>query len=304
MPGIRVLNNLSLSKSSPMICPRLQCDGLALDLSHPRVMGVLNITPDSFSDGGRFYSGQKPDIDKALARARVMVHEGADIIDIGGESTRPGAAPLTPQQELDRVIPVLEAIHKNLQVIISIDTSDPQVMLEAARAGSGMINDVRALQRPGALQAAAQSALPVCLMHMQGEPGTMQNEPEYRNVVEDVQQFLRTRIAACEAAGIKRSRLLIDPGFGFGKSRVHNLHLLNQLDQLKTLGLPVLVGLSRKSMIGQTLGLPVEDRLYGSLALAVLAVERGAHIIRCHDVKATVDAVQMAAAVLEQEANR
>jgi len=272
-------------------------------LARPQVMGVLNITPDSFSDGGCCFTGQKPDISKALARAQIMIDEGADIIDIGGESTRPGAAPLTVQQELDRVMPVLEAISKNLPVVISIDTSSPEVMLESARAGAGMINDVRALRRPGALQAMAQLDLPICLMHIQGEPETMQSKPEYLNVVEEVQHFLRKRVRACEEAGIKRSRLLIDPGFGFGKSLEHNLQLLNQLGQFQSLELPVLVGLSRKSMIGQALGRPVEERLYGSLALAVLAVDRGAGIIRCHDVRATVDAVQMAAAVLKQEAN-
>ncbi len=286
----------------PLI-PRLYCGGLALDLARPQVMGVLNITPDSFSDGGCCFTGQKPDISKALARAQIMIDEGADIIDIGGESTRPGAAPLTVQQELDRVMPVLEAISKNLPVVISIDTSSPEVMLESARAGAGMINDVRALRRPGALQAMAQLDLPICLMHIQGEPETMQSKPEYLNVVEEVQHFLRKRVRACEEAGIKRSRLLIDPGFGFGKSLEHNLQLLNQLGQFQSLELPVLVGLSRKSMIGQALGRPVEERLYGSLALAVLAVDRGAGIIRCHDVRATVDAVQMAAAVLKQEAN-
>lgn len=283
--------------------PRLHCGGLTLDLARPQVMGVLNVTPDSFSDGGCYFTGQKPDIGKALTRAQIMIDEGADIIDIGGESTRPGAAPLTVQQELDRVIPVLEAISKNLSVVISIDTSSPEVMLESARAGAGMINDVRALRRPGALQAMAQLDLPICLMHIQGEPETMQNKPEYLNVVEEVQYFLRKRVRACEEAGIKRSRLLIDPGFGFGKSLEHNLQLLNQLGQFQSLELPVLVGLSRKSMIGQALGRPVEERLYGSLALAVLAVDRGASIIRCHDVRATVDAVQMAAAVLKQEEN-
>ncbi len=274
-----------------------------MDLVRPQVMGVLNMTPDSFSDGGCYFTSQKPDIGKALTRAQIMIDEGADIIDIGGESTRPGAAPLTIQQELDRVIPVLEAISKNLSVVISIDTSSPEVMLESARAGAGMINDVRALRRPGALQAMAQLDLPICLMHIQGEPETMQDKPEYQNVIEEVQHFLRKRVRACEEAGIKRSRLLIDPGFGFGKSLEHNLQLLNQLGQFQSLELPVLVGLSRKSMIGQALGRPVEERLYGSLALAVLAVDRGASIIRCHDVRATVDAVQMAAAVLKQEVN-
>ncbi|MBZ2189386.1 dihydropteroate synthase [Alcanivorax sp. JB21] len=256
-------------------------------------MGVLNVTPDSFSDGGRF-TGR----DAALQQARQMHADGAAIIDVGGESTRPGALPVSEQEELDRVIPVVEAIAAELDTIISLDTSTPVVIREGARAGAGLINDVRALQRPGALDAAALSGLPVCLMHMQGEPDTMQQAPRYDDVVADVLGFLRARVQACEAAGIGRERLLLDPGFGFGKTLAHNLRLLRELDRLTIEGLPLLVGMSRKSMIAKVLGREVDERLPASLALAVMAAERGADILRVHDVRETSDALRMAHAVL------
>ena len=273
---------------------QLQCGLHSLDLRHPQVMGVLNVTPDSFSDGGRFASR-----DSAIRQAIKMVTEGATIIDVGGESTRPGAAPVSAQEELDRVAPVVEALVNEIGAVISVDTSSPEVMAECARAGAGLINDVRALTRQGALQAAAASGLPVCLMHMQGQPGSMQNAPRYEQVVQEVREFLVARAAACERAGIARCRILLDPGFGFGKSLQHNLQLLQQLERLAELGFPLLVGVSRKSMIGAILGKPVEDRLYGSVAAALIAVQNGARIVRVHDVAATVDALKVATAVAE-----
>jgi dihydropteroate synthase len=257
-------------------------------------MGILNVTPDSFSDGARFQER-----DAAIRRALALVEEGADILDIGGESTRPGAAAVTVQQELDRVIPVLEAINKEVPVPISVDTSKPEVMKEAVHKGAGMINDVRALREPGALQILADYPdIPVCLMHMLGEPRTMQQNPEYADVVTDIIGFLEERISACEEAGIERSRLLLDPGFGFGKTLEHNLELLRRLDALEVLGCPVLVGISRKSMIGALLdNAPVDQRLYGSLSAAVIAAMKGAAIIRVHDVKPTVDALKVVTAV-------
>lgn len=261
--------------------------------SAPLVMGVLNVTPDSFSDGGRF---DRPAA--ALDRAAQMVADGVDIIDVGGESTRPGATPVSIDQELNRVMPVLESLVARFDVPVSVDTSSAQVMRAAAAAGAAMINDVRALQRPGALEAAAESGLPICLMHMQGDPQTMQARPAYSNVLEEVQGFLEERIAACLAAGIARQSLLIDPGFGFGKSLEHNLVLLRELATFRGLGLPMLVGMSRKSMIDRITGQPVDQRLAGSLALAVLAAERGARIIRVHDVRETIDALRVTHAVL------
>jgi dihydropteroate synthase len=271
----------------------LRCGPHALDLTRPRVMGILNVTPDSFSDGGLFAS-----VDTALRRARAMAAEGADLIDVGGESTRPASVPVSLQEELDRVIPVIEALARELAVPLSVDTSKPEVMHAAVAAGAGLINDVAALRRPGALAAAASLGVPVCLMHMQGEPGTMQRDPTYDDVVSEVAAFLAARVAACEAAGIERGRLLVDPGFGFGKTLAHNLALLRGLPRLAALGLPVLAGLSRKSMIGALLGdVPVEGRLHGSVAAAVLAVERGAAIVRVHDVGPTVQALRILAAV-------
>lgn len=274
----------------------LQIGARTLNLSAPVVMGVLNVTPDSFSDGGRFF---RPD--SALAHARTMLDEGATLIDVGGESTRPGAEPVSEQQELDRVVPVVEALARDTDALISVDTSTAAVMREAAAAGAHLINDVRALQRPGALEAASDTGLPVCLMHMQGEPGTMQQAPRYDDVVKDVCQFLLDRVTAAEAAGISRERLLLDPGFGFGKTDDHNLDLLKGLPELAELGLPVLVGLSRKSMIGRLLGREVDERLAGSVALALMAVERGARIVRAHDVAQTVDALRLWQALNDRE---
>ncbi|WP_192037127.1 dihydropteroate synthase [Halomonas sp. YLGW01] len=259
-------------------------------------MGILNVTPDSFSDGGQHVA-----IDDALRHAERMLAEGAAIIDVGGESTRPGAAEVSPQQELDRVAPVVERLVRDLDALVSVDTSAPEVMRETAALGAGMLNDVRGLRREGALDAAARSGLPVCLMHMAGEPVTMQAAPAYEQPVEEVvAAFFEERVRACEAAGLRRERLILDPGFGFGKSVEHNLRLLNRLADFKALGLPILAGMSRKSMIGKVLERPVEERLSGSLALAALAVERGARILRVHDVGPSVDAVNMTWAVMEE----
>ncbi|HET8902414.1 MAG TPA: dihydropteroate synthase [Saccharospirillum sp.] len=258
----------------------------SLDLTVTRVMGVVNVTPDSFSDGGRFNNA-----DAALAQARRLISAGASILDVGGESTRPGATPVSVQQELDRVIPVIETLAPETDVVLSVDTSTPEVMREAARAGAHLINDVRALSREGALQAAIDTGLAVCLMHMQGQPGTMQMSPEYDDVVGEVERYLSERIAACEAAGLQRQQLLVDPGFGFGKTLGHNLSLLKHLDRFRRWGCPVLVGMSRKSMIGDVLGKPVDQRLYGSLAAAVAAAMNGASIVRVHDVAETADAI-------------
>jgi dihydropteroate synthase len=271
---------------------RLPCGSRFLDLARPQVMGILNVTPDSFSDGGRF--GRR---DAALRHAEAMVGAGASLIDVGGESTRPGARAVSPVEELERVAPIIEAIAAELDVIISVDTSTPAVMREAARLGVGLINDVRSLQREGALDAAAGSGLPVCLMHMRGEPTTMQQNPEYADVLVEVRDFLLERMAACVAAGIALERLILDPGFGFAKTQEHNLKLFKHLQSLHALGRPLLVGVSRKSMIGRALGREVGERLSGSLALAALAITKGAHILRVHDVPETVDVVRMLAAV-------
>ncbi|UZJ44525.1 dihydropteroate synthase [Marinimicrobium sp. C6131] len=269
----------------------------SLDLSRPRLMGVLNTTPDSFSDGGSYYQSGRLSLDLALSRAQQMLDEGADIIDIGGESTRPGSTPVSEQEELDRVVPVVEAVAGELGALVSVDTSSPAVIRESARAGAGLINDVRALQREGALSAAADSGLPVCLMHMQGTPETMQERPEYRDPVEEVKAFLLQRVAACKAAGIGADRILLDPGFGFGKTLDHNLDLLRRLGEFEALGYPVLVGMSRKSMLGHLLGRKVSERLPGSLALAMVAAQRGARIIRVHDVAPTHDVLAVLAAL-------
>lgn len=255
-------------------------------------MGVLNVTPDSFSDGGFFLSRER-----AVAHARQMVEDGADIVDVGGESTRPGAQPVSAQEEIDRVAPVIEALHDTIPVPISIDSSKPEVMRAAVAAGAGFINDVRALRTDGALATASELSVPVCLMHMQGEPRGMQADPSYTDVVAEVRTFLAARLEACRCAGIEPAKLVIDPGFGFGKTLEHNLHLLRELAGLGTLGVPILVGLSRKSMIGLALGLPVEQRLPASLALAVIAVANGARIVRTHDVSATREAIRMYEAV-------
>ncbi len=270
----------------------LDCAGKSLDLSQPQVMGVLNVTPDSFSDGGDFFS-----TDAALERARRMVEEGAAIIDVGGESTRPGAQPVPLEEELRRVLPVIEALHRSLPVPVSIDTRKPQVMRAAVAAGAGLINDVNALRAEGAAAVAADLGVPVCLMHMQGEPQSMQTAPRYTDVVDEVIGFLLDRAEACIAAGVARQRILLDPGFGFGKTAGHNLRLLRYLDRLTAQGYPVLVGLSRKSLIGQILDLPVDKRLYPGVALAVLAVWQGAAIVRSHDVRETREAIRMCRAV-------
>ncbi|MGA8133812.1 MULTISPECIES: dihydropteroate synthase [Pseudomonas] len=271
---------------------RLPCGNRALDLARTHVMGILNVTPDSFSDGGRFNH-----LDAALRHAQAMVEAGATLIDIGGESTRPGAPVVSPLEELERVAPVVERIHRELDVIISVDTSTPQVMLESARLGAGLINDVRSLRRDGALQAAAATGLPVCLMHMLGEPGNMQDNPHYDDVTGEVVAFLAERMEQCAAAGIAAERIVLDPGFGFAKTLAHNLSLFKHMEALHALGRPLLVGVSRKSMIGQALGRPVGERLYGGLALAALAISKGARILRVHDVAETVDVVRMIAAV-------
>ncbi|MFE8070726.1 dihydropteroate synthase [Marinobacteraceae bacterium S3BR75-40.1] len=255
-------------------------------------MGVLNVTPDSFSDGGRFQER-----DAALYQAEAMVREGAAFIDVGGESTRPGAAPVSVEEELDRVCPIVEAIAERLDVVISIDTSTPQVIRAVSGQGAGLINDVRALRREGALEAAAESGLPVCLMHMQGEPQSMQRDPQYSQVVGEVRAFLQERIEAARQAGVADERILLDPGFGFGKSLRHNLQLLRDLETFTSLGYPLLVGLSRKSMLGQLTGREVDERLAASITVAVLAAERGARIIRVHDVRETVDAMKVVSAL-------
>ncbi|WP_066966995.1 dihydropteroate synthase [Microbulbifer sp. Q7] len=272
---------------------KLHCGTRTLDLSRPRVMGILNTTPDSFSDGGSYYAGGDLNLDLVLHRAEQMVRDGAAILDIGGESTRPGAEPVSEEEELARVVPVVEAISQRLDVVISVDTSTAAVIRESAAVGAGLINDVRALTRPGALQAAAATKLPVCLMHMQGQPGTMQAKPEYSDVVAEVREYLDQRLAACIDAGIDRARVIYDPGFGFGKNDEHNLALLRSLAELAPADIPLLVGLSRKSMIGRLLGREVEERLPGSLALALLSAQRGARIIRVHDVAATADVLKM-----------
>ncbi|MBW3505753.1 MULTISPECIES: dihydropteroate synthase [unclassified Pseudomonas] len=271
---------------------RLPCGNRVLDLAHTHVMGILNVTPDSFSDGGRFAA-----VDAALRHAQAMVEAGATLIDVGGESTRPGAPAVSSQEELDRVAPVVERISRELDVIISVDTSAPIVMTEVARLGAGLINDVRSLRREGALQAAAATGLPVCLMHMLGEPGDMQDNPHYEDLVGEVSAFLADSMARCAAAGIGPERIVLDPGFGFAKTLQHNLSLFKHMEALHALGRPLLVGVSRKSMVGQTLNRPVAERLYGSLALAALAMTKGARILRVHDVAETVDVVRMIAAV-------
>jgi len=248
-------------------------------------MGVVNVTPDSFSDGGVYYAR-----DAAIAHARRLAEDGADIIDIGGESTRPGSAPVSEEEERGRILPVLEALG---ELCVSVDTRRPAVMRAALAAGASMINDVQALQAPGALDAVRDSQCAVCLMHMQGEPATMQREPHYDDVVAEVKAFLRQRLAAAEAAGIARERIVIDPGFGFGKTAAHNLTLLRRLDELGELGVPLLAGLSRKSTIGKITGRPAGERLAGSVAMALIAAQRGATILRVHDVKETRDVIAL-----------
>jgi len=276
-------------RSRPVL---LRCADKTLDLSHPVVMGVLNVTPDSFSDAGRFASS-----DAAVEQGLRMAAEGAAIIDVGGESTRPGAQPVNAGEELRRVLPVIERLRRGTTAVVSVDTSKPEVMRAAAAAGAGFINDVRALREPGALEAAAATGCGLCLMHMQGDPRTMQVAPHYDDVVAEVRSFLSARVTACRAAGIDPARLTVDPGFGFGKNLEHNLTLLRHLGELAADGPPVLVGLSRKSTVGKLTGREAGERVHGSVALAVIAALRGARIIRAHDVAATVDALKVAIAV-------
>ncbi|WP_373083019.1 dihydropteroate synthase [Zhongshania sp.] len=275
---------------------QLRCGERLLDLREPQVMAIINVTPDSFSDGGKYHAGAVL-LDKILAQVARAMADGASLIDIGGESTRPGALPVSEAEECQRVLPVVEAIAQRFDVAISVDTSNATVMRESAALGVGFINDVRALQRPNAIQVAADCGLPVSLMHMQGEPDSMQDNPEYRDIYREVETFLRERIAACTAAGISKERIVLDPGFGFAKTLAHNLALFQRLPDIVAWGYPVLVGVSRKSMIGALTGRAVAERMAGSVAMAAMAVERGAHIIRAHDVKETVDAVRVAHAL-------
>ncbi|MES2491264.1 MAG: dihydropteroate synthase [Pseudomonadota bacterium] len=274
---------------------QLKLKNSTLDLSKPLVMGVLNVTPDSFSDGGQFLS-----IDAAVARAREMVGEGAAIIDVGGESTRPGAQPVSEQEEIARVVPVIERLSRELDCVISIDTLKPAVMAAACAAGATMINDVNALQAPGALEIAQRFEAAVCLMHMQGEPRSMQNAPQYGDVVTEVRDFLAARVRACKEAGIPAQRILLDPGIGFGKTLEHNLELLANLDAFAGLHCPLLIGVSRKSMFKALLGASVDQRLNGALSAAAIAVWQGAVIVRAHDVRATAEALQVAAALRDK----
>jgi len=267
-----------------------------IEMDSPAVMGILNTTPDSFSDGGRFTAPTA-----ALLHAEQMAAAGASIIDIGGESTRPGAAEVSEQEEIDRVVPVIEAVRASVDVPISVDTSKPEVMRAAVAAGATMINDVRALRLEGALQAAAELQKPVCLMHMRGQPGTMQQKPRYDDVVGEVTQFLRDRVAQCAQAGLGEDLLVIDPGFGFGKSAEDNIELLANLRQLAAIGPPLLIGVSRKSTLGAITGREVDRRLPASITAAVMAVERGAQIVRVHDVAETVDALRIAITVMQSE---
>ena len=270
----------------------LQCGTKHLDLSWPSIMGIVNVTPDSFSDGGDLYDNAQLDLNKTLHVIEKMLADGADIIDIGGESTRPGAAAVSTQQELDRVIPVLEAVVERFDALVSVDTSTAEVITESSKKGASLINDVRALGREGALAAAASSQLPICLMHMQNQPQTMQIEPTYTDVVAEVLAFLDERKYICMKAGIDSQKIILDPGFGFGKTLAHNLTLFGAIDQFVATGHPVLVGVSRKTMIGQMLGLEnTDERLMGSVALALLAAQRGAVILRVHDVLETRQAI-------------
>ncbi len=270
----------------------LHCRHHRLDLSTPIVMGILNVTPDSFSDGGRFV-----DVQRAIEHGIAMAQAGAGMIDVGGESTRPGAQAVSEQEEIDRTAPVIAALTRQLAIPVSIDTSKPGVIAAALQAGAALLNDVRALREPGALAAAAASDAAVCLMHMQGAPRTMQQDPHYADVVREVREFLDERVAACEHAGIERNRILLDPGIGFGKRLSHNLQLLAHLPALRFAGLPLLIGVSRKSMFGELLQRPVEQRLAGSLAVATAAVLAGASVLRVHDIAETVDAVKVASAL-------
>jgi dihydropteroate synthase len=268
------------------------CGQFQLDLTTPQVMGIVNVTPDSFSDGGKFAASHL-----AIAHALKLVEEGAAILDIGGESTRPNATPVSLQEELDRVIPVIEGLVHHINIPISIDTYKPQVMQAAIAAGASMINDVRALQEEGALEIAAKSNVGICLMHMQGTPQTMQQNPQYDDVVNDVKAFLQARLEASIHAGCRASQIVLDPGFGFGKTRAHNITLIQHLESFASLGQPLLVGLSRKSVLGQVTGNDVDARLYASVAASVISAQKGAKILRVHDVKATVEALKVVVAI-------
>ena len=279
-----------------IVLKQLNCPNSTVDLSSPQVMGILNVTPDSFSDGGKFAH-----FDHALDQVERMIAAGATIIDIGGESTRPGAKDVSENDELERVIPVLKAIKQKFDVVVSIDTSKASVMKAAIESGADIINDVRALQNEGCLAVLANSDVPICLMHMQGLPRTMQNEPTYSNVVDDIILFFEQRINACVDAGIAKERLILDPGFGFGKTLAQNFHLLANLSAFEKLDCPILAGISRKSMIGNLLNRDVEQRLAGSLSTAIVAVQQGAKIIRVHDVEETVDAIKILKAVADNQ---
>lgn len=273
--------------------PLITCGTRALDLSQPRIMGILNVTPDSFSDGGQLFQNHGVDTDALLRRAEQMLSAGADILDVGGESTRPGATPVSEEEELERVLTAVEALTTRFETIISVDTSTPRVMRESAILGAGLLNDVRGFRRPGALAAAAESGLALCLMHMQGEPDTMQVAPSYDDVMGDVEEFFDGRLTELASAGIQLDQVIVDPGFGFGKTADQNFELLARLEELVARGHPVLVGLSRKSMISSVLDREPEERIFASVALATMAVERGARIVRVHDVAATADALAM-----------
>ncbi len=271
------------------------CGRFQLDLSKPRVMGIVNVTPDSFSDGGKFNTTEK-----GIAHALQLAEEGAEILDIGGESTRPGATPVPLDEELKRVIPVIEGL-RDVGVPLSIDTYKPQVMQAAITAGADIVNDVCALREPQALEIVATSQAGVCLMHMQGRPQTMQADPQYDDVVSEVRDFLKDRLDAAVQAGIDRSRIVLDPGFGFGKRTAHNLTLLNHLNDIQALGLPLLIGLSRKSVLGQVVGVSVDERVHASIAASVVSVMKGANIVRVHDVKPTIDALKIVQAVMNEK---
>ena len=272
---------------------QFNCGNFNLDLTRPLVMGIVNVTPDSFSDGGKYASTTR-----AIAHAQILIEQGADVLDIGGESTRPNATPVPLNEELDRVIPVIEGILNGFKMPISVDTYKPAVMQAAIDAGASMVNDVRALQEAGAVKVVANSNVGVCLMHMQGTPQTMQIAPEYRDVTREVSDFLAQRVQVCMDAGIAKNRIIIDPGFGFGKTRAHNITLVRELAKLKAIGQPLLVGLSRKSVLGQMTGNDIDARLHASVAAAVISAMNGANILRVHDVKATVEALKVVSALL------
>ncbi|MEM5530702.1 dihydropteroate synthase [Gammaproteobacteria bacterium AS21] len=280
---------------------KLKCGDRQLELSKTHVMGILNVTPDSFSDGGSLFTANAIDKDALLMRAQAMVLSGATILDIGGESTRPNAEEVTSQQEMDRVLPALELLSANLDVVLSVDTSNPALISVAADYGAGMINDVRALEREGAVQAVARGDLPVCLMHMQGTPATMQNDPLYKDVTTEVLSYLLSRADVCKMNGIDRQRIILDPGFGFGKTLEQNVKLLKDTDVFVASGYAVLIGTSRKSMFGQLLGRAVDDRLAASLSSVAYAAMKGAFIVRVHDVQATCDVVKVIAAINDIE---